>query len=54
MPSRVTETTHKTTEKQVADLGVKLKILKKTNVQQDRSLKTIKVAILEKGEVLGI
>jgi hypothetical protein len=38
----------------VSDLGVKLKILKKTSVQQDRSLNSIKVAILEKGEVLGI
>jgi hypothetical protein len=33
MPSKMTEATVSTTEKQVADVGVKLKILKKTNVQ---------------------
>ena len=54
MPSNVVQATHSNTNKVASDAGVKLKIMKKTSVQQDRSLKTIKIAILEKGEVLGI
>ena len=36
------------------DAGVKHLILKKAHVQQDRSLATVSLAVLEKGEVLGL
>ena len=36
------------------DAGVKHQILKKTNVQNDISLKTVNLIILEKGEVIGL
>ena len=54
MPSDVSHKTQLTTNKVASDVGVKLKLIKKTAIQQDRSLNTIKIAILEKGEVLGI
>ena len=36
------------------DAGVKHQILKKAQVQQDRSLGVVNLVIMEKGEVLGL
>ena len=36
------------------DEGVKHQIIRKANVQQDRSLGVVNLAILEKGEVIGL
>lgn len=36
------------------DAGAKYKLLKKTNVQQDKSLNNVKVSILERGQIFGL
>ena len=55
MPSNIKRIAQDTTDNYFGlDAGVRHQILKKTGIQQDRTLNSVNLVIMEKGEVIGL